>query len=189
MFSRGTQYEKFFNRNSASPALIERKRERERTKIIISINSTLQYPNNLAIETLPQSPSQLPVRLTLKEVFAFHSTWEASNIMTFNSMTVVNHLKFTPQIIHIPFQSRTHQLLCHSTKTIKSSSAKRQIRGLESHPKVQSAATVELFERKQLMAEQMGLEMQLKTPLRFSTNTLFMVKYVQINIYVLEDKI
>lgn len=104
-------------------------------------------------------------------------------------MTVLNHLKFTPQIIHIPFQGRTRQLLCHSTKTIKSSSAKRQIRGLESHPKVQSAAIVELFERKQLMAEQMGLEVQLKTPLGFATNTLFMVKYVQINIYVLEDKI
>lgn len=117
---------------------------REETKII-SISSTFQCPNNLAIEILSQSPSQQPVRLTLKEIFIFHINWEASSIMNFISMTKINHLKFTPQSIHMPSKGRTYQLLCHSAKTIMNYSAMRQLIGLESHPKENR---VQQFDRK-----------------------------------------
>ena len=85
------------------------------------------------------------MRLTLKEIFTFHITWEASNIMNFNSLTKINHLKFTPQSIHMPSQGKTYELMCHSTKTIMNYSAMRQLIGLESGPKENR---VQQFDRK-----------------------------------------
>ena len=85
------------------------------------------------------------MRLTLKEIFTFHITWEASNIMNFNSLTKINNLKFTPQSIHMPSQGKTYQLMCHSTKTIMNYSAMRQLIGLESGPKENR---VQQFDRK-----------------------------------------